>query len=233
VIELSAVIPTWCEAGDVSAAVRAALRVADEVIVADADSHDGTADLARRAGARVVTAPKGRGRQLHAGALASRGACMLFLHADARLPPEARGAIERALADPEVVGGNFLLRFEPPGPAARLFAAINDVRRRWLGIYYGDSAIFVRRALYDRIGGFRPLPILEDYDLCRRLEREGPTAYVRDVEVIASARRFDGAVARTVAGWALIQSLYALGVPAERLGRLYRDERRDQRRDRR
>jgi len=223
---LSAVIPTWCEVAMVERAVRAAHAVADEVLVADAASPDGTAAAARRAGARVLQAPRGRGAQLHAGALAARGDALLFLHADARVPPEARDAIERALADPRVVGGNFLLRFDPPGRAARTLAALNDLRRLWLGIYYGDSAIFVRRAVYERIGGFSPMPILEDYELVRRLERAGPTAYVRDVVVTASARRFEGALLPTLATWTALQLLYSLGVSAECLARFYADVRR-------
>jgi rSAM/selenodomain-associated transferase 2 len=224
-VRLSVVIPTWREAPLVAEAVRAAARVGDEVVVADAGSPDGTADVAVAAGARVVRSPKGRGAQLHAGALAASGDVLLFLHADARLPPAARAAIDRSLADPRVVGGNFLLRFEPDGAVSRIFAWANDARRRRLRIYYGDSALFVRSSAYSALGGFLPLPILEDYELIRRLERLGPTAYVRDVRVVASARRFAAAPVSTLLGWTVVQGLYSLGVPAEHLARLYRDVR--------
>jgi len=220
---ISVVIPAWQEADTIEGAVRAALAVGDEVVVVDAGSPDGTADRARQAGAQVIVGPKGRGPQLHGGARAAAGDVLLFLHADARLPPEARGAILEALAAPGVVGGNFLLCFEPASPSARLLGWLNDARRRWLRIYYGDSAIFVRREVYERLGGFRAMPILEDYQFVRRLERLGPTAYIRRVTVTASARRFQGALFRTLVVWIVVQGLYSMGMSAERLAGLYRD----------
>ncbi len=222
---LSVVIPAWCEAGHIAESVRAALAIGDEVIVADASSPDGTAALAARAGARVVHAPKGRGAQLRAGAEAARSAALLFLHADARLPATARPAIEEALADPGVMGGNFHLRFAPDSSAARFFTWANDARRRWLRIYYGDSAPFVRRSVYEALGGFRPMPLFEDYELLRRLEGLGRTAYIRHVTVTASARRFEGAALRSLLVWSALQVLYSAGVSAERLARLYHDRR--------
>lgn len=221
---LTVVIPTWCEGTRIGEAVRAALQVGDDVIVADAESPDGTAALARAAGAHVVSAPRSRGAQLHAGAAAARGEVLLFLHADSVLEPEARRAIDGALADPLVLGGNFYLQFVPGSFAASLFTRANDLRRRWLNIYYGDSGIFVRRSVYAELGGFRPLPILEDYELVRRLERSGRTAYLRSVTLRSSARRFESAPFRTLFVWTYIQTLYSVfGVGPERLARHYRD----------
>lgn len=222
---LSIVIPAWQEAARIAQAVAHARAIGDEVIVADAGSPDGTAAQAAQAGARVVQAPRGRGPQMNAGARAARGDVLLFLHADATIAPNARAAIDEALRDPHVLGGNCRLMFDPPGAAARLFAWANDRRRRWLRIYYGDSALFLRREAYDRLGGFAPLPLFEDYDLVRRLERLGRTAYLRHVEVRASARRFEAAPLRTLALWTVLQALYSLGVPAGRLARLYADRR--------
>lgn len=225
-MRLSIVIPVWCESARIQTCVRAARAIADEVVVVDANSPDDTARLAREAGARVVqSAAKGRGAQLHAGALAASGDVLLFLHADAMLGAEARAALERALALPHVVGGNFFLRFEPEQGYARLFTWLNHVRRRWLRIYYGDSALFVRSRTYAALGGFRELPILEDYELIRRLERFGTTRYIREVEVRVSARRFASAPVRTLLVWISVQALYSCGVPAERLHALYRDVR--------
>ena len=220
---LTVVIPTWREAARVTAAVRAARAIGDEVIVADAGSPDGTAGLAETAGARVVTSARSRGAQLHAGALAARGEVLLFLHADTDLAPEARAAIDEVLADPRVVGGNFDLEFVPDSFAARVFTRANRVRRRFFSIYYGDSAIFVRRRVYEELGGFKPLPILEDYELVRRLERHGATAYVRDVVARTSARRFEASPLRTLATWTWIQTLYSVfQVSPDRLAVHYR-----------
>ena len=221
---LSVVIPTFQERARVARAVAVAQSIGDEVIVTDGGSTDGTQEAARAAGAIVIAAPRGRGPQLHAGATAASGDMLLFLHADVELPASARGAIERALQTPGVVGGNFELRFVPRSFAAALFTWANHLRRRWFRIYYGDSAIFVRKEIYVSLGGFRPLPILEDYELVRRLERAGRTCYVRDVIAEASARRFERSPIRTLLVWSWIQFLYsALGVAPERLARHYAD----------
>ncbi|MEJ7599931.1 MAG: TIGR04283 family arsenosugar biosynthesis glycosyltransferase [Kofleriaceae bacterium] len=220
---ISAIIPAWCEAAEIGEAVTAARTVADEVIVADADSPDGTGAFARAAGARTVSGARGRGARLVAGAGAARGEVLLFLHADARLPISARAAIDDALRDPSIGGGNFKLRFAPVNRWARVFAYVNHERRRLLRIYYGDSGLFVRRSVYDQLGGFRALPIMEDYDLVCRLERATRTAYITDVEIVASSRRFSERPVRTLAIWAAIQTLASAGVAPERLARLYAD----------
>ena len=223
-MRISVIIPTWCEAVDIGDTVAHAAW-ADEVIVADARSPDGTADEARRAGALVVEAGKGRGSQLRAGAAIARGDVLLFLHADARLEEGAHEAIVRALDQPHVVGGNFYIRFAPRSVAADVFTFANDWRRRLLRTYYGDSAIFVRRSAYEALGGFRDLPLFEDYEFARRLERLGPTSYVRDVAVIASSRRFDGVASATLFLWCFLQVAYSAGVSADRLAALYKDAR--------
>jgi len=226
-MRISAIIPTWCEAEGVARAVASARAVADEVIVADAGSPDGTGALAEAHGATLVHAAKGRGAQLAAGAQAATGDVLLFLHADAELGVGARAAIEARLADPAIVGGNFMLVFEGAGAIAWTFTRANDLRRRLFRIYYGDSAIFVRREAYDALGGFKPYPIFEDYELVRRLERYGRTAYVRDVTVRVSARRFEASPWRTLRDWTLLHTLYSIGgVHPERLVSLYADVRR-------
>lgn len=223
---LSVIIPTWQEAASIQGAVSAAHAIGQQVIVADGGSPDGTAALAAQAGACVVTAGKGRGVQLHAGACAAAGDVLLFLHADALLPGAARTAIENALLDPQVEGGNFRLRFVPDSRVARAFSICNDLRRRLLRIYYGDSALFVRAATYRRLGGFQPWSLMEDYEFIRRLERRSRTTYIRHVEVLVDARRFELRPLDALVRWALIQGLYSAGVPAHALADLYLDIRR-------
>ncbi|MEM1032341.1 MAG: TIGR04283 family arsenosugar biosynthesis glycosyltransferase [Myxococcota bacterium] len=221
--EVSAIVPTYREASRIGATVRALRDVCDEVIVCDAQSPDGSAGQARAAGATVVSVETpGRGAQLNAGAAVAGGATLVFVHADTTIPKGFRAAIDDALSDPCVVGGNFRLRFWPPSCAARGFTFANDLRRRWFDIYYGDSCIFVRTEVFRRLGGFPPSPILEDYAFVRALEALGPTAYITSCEVRSSARRFADHPWRTLALWTFLQAAYGVGVDPHRLAALYR-----------
>jgi rSAM/selenodomain-associated transferase 2 len=225
---LSVIIPVWNEAPLVADAVASARVIAEEVIVVDGGSTDETVKLAKAAGAHVLTAPKGRGPQLHAGARAATGDILLFLHVDARLPAPARQAMLARLADPRVIGGNFLIEFFPLSWFTRFLAPFNDLRRRITRRYYGDSGIFVRRDIYYRLGGFPPYPLMEDYSFSSRMERAGRCAYIRDVRVVASARRFQGCELRTLLLWMTLQILYWFRVPAYVLYKAYPDVRSDQ-----
>lgn len=197
--------------------------IADEVIVVDGGSADGTAERAERAGASVLAAGKGRGAQLHEGARRARGEVLVFLHADARLPASARSAISRAVADPGCVGGNFLIGFLPDSWFTRMLEPANHLRRRLTGRFYSDSAIFVRTATYRRLGGFRPWPLMEDYDFSARIAKAGRVAYICNVVVFASARRFQGRELRTVLTWSALQILYWAGASPHFLCRFYPD----------
>lgn len=164
---------------------------------------------------------------MHAGALAAKGDILLFLHADARLPPKARAAILRRLSDPNIIGGNFLLKFLPSSWFTRFLAPFNDLRRLVTRRYYGDSGIFVRHEIYHRLGGFLSYPLMEDYDLSTRLQRAGRCVYIRDIWVTASDRRFRGKELRTLLLWMSLQILYWLRVPPHILYKAYPDIRGD------
>lgn len=140
---LSIIIPAWNEAALIVDAVNSARRIADEVIVVDGRSNDHTARLAHKAGAKVILAEKGRGAQLHAGALAASGDVLLFLHADARLPQYARDVLAKSFSDPSIVGGNFLIEFLPRSWFTQILVPFNDIRHWLTRRYYGDSGIFV------------------------------------------------------------------------------------------
>src|SRR5438552_9703506 len=157
-----------------------------EVIVVDANSPDDTAAVARAHGVKLVIAGPGRGAQMHAGAALARGEAIWFLHADTHPPVDGAERILDALASADVVGGNFGVRFDGGRIAARFLTWFYP-QLRMLGLVYGDSAIFVRRCAYERIGGFRPYPLFEDVDLIRRLRRHGRLAHV-PVPVISSSR---------------------------------------------
>lgn len=216
------VIPALNEAARLPSLLQAIARepVAD-IVVVDGGSTDATAEIAAAHGARVLLAPRGRGQQLAAGAAAVRGDTLWFLHADTTMPPDALAAIDAALADPAIIGGNFRLVFDGDTSFARRLTGFYA----WLrarGIYYGDSGIFVRRAVYERIGGIRPIALMEDYDLVLRLEAAGKTVCIDAPALVTSSRRFTGRPAPSiVAGWLTIHALYHLGVKPERLVRIY------------
>jgi rSAM/selenodomain-associated transferase 2 len=219
---ISIIIPALNEAGAIGETLDAAARVGDEVevIVVDGGSADGTAEVARAHGARVVTSARGRGAQMNAGALAARGDVLWFLHADTLAPADAAVCIARTLADPRAVGGNFRIRFDGDSGAARFLTWLYP-RLRLLGLAYGDSGFFVRRAAYERAGGFKPFPIFEDLDLLRALWRQGRFVQA-EACVVTSSRRFEGrSFVLTFARWSLLQCLYWLGVSPHTLARLY------------
>jgi hypothetical protein len=193
-----------------------------ERIVADGGSSDRTCELAgaHPSAPRIVHAPRGRANQMNAGAAVAGGEVVLFLHADTRLPAGAHASVTAALADPALLGGNFALRFDGEDRFSRLLGRWYALQRR-AGIYYGDSAIWLRRAAFERLGGYRPLPIMEDYDLVRRLQRDGPTRCLPG-PARTSARRWERyGLARTIGSWVVIRWLFIAGVEPRRLARLY------------
>lgn len=219
---LSIIIPAFNEAGSIGATLDALSRLSGpmELLVVDGGSTDETVEIVRARGVTVIASEKGRGAQMHRGAERARGEALWFLHADTIAPPNAAGLILSALRESGTVGGNFNVRFDGEQLAARFMTWLYPRLRR-LGLAYGDSAIFVRRETYWRIGGFRPFPIFEDLDLVRRLRREGRLAHL-GAEVLTSSRRFEGrSFAFTFARWAILQGLYWLGVHPRHLSRLY------------
>jgi rSAM/selenodomain-associated transferase 2 len=219
---VSIIIPTLNEAAIIHdlAASLSRLRGEFEVIVCDGGSSDATVEMARQCGLRVIAAPRGRGQQMNAGAKSAKGDTLLFLHADTRLPEEALAFVADALADEKVCGGNFSLIFGGDTREARRLTRIYPFLRLG-GMLYGDSAIFARRSVFDRLGGYREYPIFEDCDFYRRMRRLG--RFVRlNVCATTSSRRFEGRFIRTFALWSLMQTLYWLGVNPNLLNRLYK-----------
>jgi len=225
---VSVVVPVLDEASGMPALLDhlAGLPGRFEVLIVDGGSTDGTPELAvgHPSGPRVLRTPPGRAGQMNAGAREAAGELLVFLHADTRLPAGAYSSLRAALADFRVLGGNFALSFDGGDRFSRALGAWYRVQRR-AGVYYGDSALWLRASTFAVLGGFRKLPIMEDYDLVRRLERIGRTACLPGPAVTSSRRWRAFGVPRTVASWVAIRWLWLAGMPAERLARLYRHAR--------
>jgi len=188
----------------------------------DGGSTDATsAAAARFPRVRLLESPRGRARQMNAGARAARGDILLFLHADTLLPGGALAAVEAAVSDPGVVGGRFDVRFDNRRPVFRMIAWLMNQRSRWSGISTGDQAIFVCREVFEAMGGYPEIPLMEDVELCRLLKLRGQLAPLR-LAVTTSARKWerDGAVRTILLMWAL-RFLYMVGVRPDRLHRWY------------
>lgn len=191
-----------------------------ELIVVDGASSDDSADRAGRL-ARVVSSPPGRAAQLNEGARLSQGDVLWFLHADTAIHPSALAQIRNALADPRIIGGGLTLRFDRPGAALAYVAWTSNLRARYLHWVFGDQAIFVRRHAFETLGGFPPLPIMEDLELSRRLHRHGRLALL-PATATASARRFvEHGTWRMLAYMQYLKLLYFLGADPESIQHRY------------
>lgn len=220
-MQLSVVIPTLNEAENIGTLLTRLSRMPGvrEVVVSDGGSTDGTKGIVRASGARLVEAGPGRGPQLRAGAREAGGDVLIFLHADVVPPRDLAAQIEAAL-DRGCVGGNFRLRYPGGGSLGRWLGSLAPFYRK-LGRYYGDSGIFVRRDVHDKIGGFPEIPIMEDVVFVRRLEAAGRTEYLAG-PMISSSRRWEGCSAKILLLWAFMQAAFALGASPHRLARFYR-----------
>lgn len=194
-----------------------------EVVVVNGDAADRSLDpLRRRAvGVRWIDSEPGRGCQMNAGARASSGRWLMFLHADTRPGRGWLAALAAADDRPEVAGGAFRFTLASTHWAARIIERGVAIRTRWLRLPYGDQAIFVRRERFDALGGYRQLGLMEDVDFIGRLRRRG-RLWFPPVSVRVSARRWerDGWLRRTALNLALLM-LYLTGVGPDRLARWY------------
>ncbi|HEX9781246.1 MAG TPA: TIGR04283 family arsenosugar biosynthesis glycosyltransferase [Opitutaceae bacterium] len=219
-MRLSIVIPTWNEVRYLGRTL-ASLRAIDaEIVCVDGGSTDGTPELAGTFGVSVVRSPRGRGAQLGHGVPATCGDVLWFLHADTVVDCDAAGQIAQACLDRRVVGGNFRLIFDGRTCGARFLNHLYPWLAR-IGLRYGDSGIFARRAAYEASGGFRALPIFEDIDLLRRLTRLGALETLAG-PLRTSSRRFeDRHFAPVFLRWTMLQVLYWMGCDPHWLGRIY------------
>lgn len=221
---VSVIVPTYDEEAELAGTLDHLLALPGrlEVLVTDGRSRDRTLEIARDhpLEPRIVTGGRGRADQCNVAAAAARGEILLFLHADSRLPLTAYASLVAAHRRPDIAGGNFTLRFTGGDSFARLMDGVYALHRGQ-GVYYGDSSIWVRRETFEALGGYRTLPIMDDHDFVRRLERHGRTVRLPGPALTSPRRWRRQGVIRTLVSWSAIRLLFFCGVPADRLARLY------------
>ena len=224
VMKLSLIVPTLNAGGRVADTLHAWQTAIgpDEIIVSDGGSRDGTIPAAEAVGATVINGPAGRGRQLATGGNHAGGDWLLFMHADT-LPGINAGPAARAFINDETNASNaaaFRLRLDDDSGQARRVERLANWRAQKLGLPYGDQGLLISRDAYKSLGGFRPMPLMEDVDLVRRIGRGRVTLLNGEVMTSATRYRRDGYWKRPIKNVTLL-CLYFLGVSSERLARMY------------
>jgi rSAM/selenodomain-associated transferase 2 len=199
-LRITVIIPTVNEGATLSAAIQSCLdNQADQIIIADGGSSDDTHVISERLGCRWVQAsPPQRARQMNAAAREANGDLIVFLHADSILEAGALASLRSLASDHRILGGGFRRRYLSSSLVLALSCRLGNLRARWVGWYFGDQAIWARRDIFLKMGGFPEKPLFEDMDFTRRLARRGRMRLVTP-GIQTSSRRFDTKVASTVA----------------------------------
>lgn len=193
-----------------------------ELLLVDGGSTDDSVAIARSAGLNVLSSGRGRALQMNAGAARAQGEVLLFLHADTLLPARAGALVLQGLERHGMQWGRFDVRIEGRPRMLKLVAFMMNLRSRWSGIATGDQAIFVRRHLFERVGGFPSQPLMEDVEISRRFKALEPPLCLRE-KLSTSGRRWESrGVWRTIFLMWRLRLAYWLGMSAERLARAYR-----------
>jgi rSAM/selenodomain-associated transferase 2 len=219
---ISIIIPTLNEEATLPATLRQLAERSDvELIVVDGGSSDHTVELAQMYTSFVFITPRGRARQMNAGARHATGDILLFLHADTFVLPGALDELRRRIIGDGAVGGAFDLHIDSPRPLCKLIGRVASLRARLLRLPHGDQGIFVWRQVFEALELFPDIPIQEDIAFGRQLRRAGRLTFIRD-GLVTSGRRWDanGAVKTTLVNW-WAQLLFCLRVPPWTVRRMY------------
>jgi rSAM/selenodomain-associated transferase 2 len=227
-VSISVVVPVFREAKTINGFLETVQRVfpapANEIIVVEGSPERETLSAIQLPLVRKAGSGKGRARQMNRGAAMAKGKILLFLHADTRLPENAQELITDLLSRiPDLVGGAFSLGIDDGRIPLKVIEFSANLRSRLTRAPYGDQSLFFRKAYFDRIGGFREIPIMEDLELMTRVRKQGGRIHILNQKSVTSSRRWEkeGIAACTLRNW-LIRLLYHLGVPADRLAALYK-----------
>jgi len=222
---VSIIIPTLDEAKTIELTISYLKAISRaEMIVVDGGSRDQTPAIAAALGARVLKSAPGKAKQMNAGAVAASGEILLFLHADTHLPKNFEKSVKSTLAREDVIAGAFSLGIDSDAGGLRFIERVANWRSRFFQMPYGDQALFLPRKLFREIGGYPEYPIMEDFELVRRLKRRGKIEILPESVRTSPRRWLNYGILRT---WLLNQTIilaYYLGISPRRLSRWYRRE---------
>jgi rSAM/selenodomain-associated transferase 2 len=225
-VKISVIVPVLNEEKTIATTLEALIAFAPhEIIVVDGGSSDRTREICEPLGVKVFLSARGRAQQMNYGACHASGDVLLFLHADTKLPDSALRDIAMALRGSECLGGRFDVELEGEHWMLKVISAMINTRSRLSKIGTGDQAIFVRRSVFEEIGGYPELPLMEDIAFCRRLKRMGEIACLTS-RVVTSGRRWEiDGVWRTILKMWTLKLLFLAGVSPSRLKQYYVDAR--------
>ncbi len=221
-LKVSVIIPTYNES-TVLAETLARLKVHQpfEILIGDGGSEDDTVDIARRCAIPVIPAPLGRASQMNAAAREATGDLLWVLHADSHIDSCGYRAMTATMANGHYLGGAFSLQIDSPQPVLRAISRLATLRSRYLNLVYGDQGIFVRREVFRDLKGFSPLPICEDLDFFRKLNKRGPVVLLREKAVTSPRRWLSEGIGFTTLRNIAIAFLFLMGFSPAVLSRWY------------
>lgn len=221
-LKISIIIPTLEEAQGIEKSLSRACGLnPHEIIVADGGSRDNTLQIARNATPHIVQSAPGRALQMNMGAQTATGDILLFLHADSHLPEESYRRMLDTMQNEETVGGAFSLEIESGSKSLQWISALATLRSRKLNLVYGDQALFVRKTVFEEMGGYAHLPICEDLEFYHRLRKTGRVILLEE-KAITSARRWQKkGIWFTTLRNGLIATLFLMGFPPKLLSKCY------------
>lgn len=220
-MRISIIIPTLNEASHIKHTLRALHPEHVEILVADGGSSDETVSIASRY-ATVISTKKGRAAQMNAGAAKATGDVLLFLHADTVLADTWFDELRDALKDAKIIGGGFHVRFDNRTLIYRLMNGYSNCRATYTGMFHGDQAIFLRKKIFDEIGGYPNIPLMEDVVISRRMRKAGKTVLLNTTATTSARRIEKTGVIKSILRYLFFKTTFFFGASPEYLARLYR-----------
>jgi rSAM/selenodomain-associated transferase 2 len=226
-IEFSIIVPAFHEGENINALIEGLNRLDSEknseIVIVDGAQEMDTLGAIDRNHVVKISSEQGRAKQMNAGASIARGEILIFLHADTNLPSDALKKIRLLLERKEYVGGAFELGIKSDRLIFKVIGRLSSWRSRLNRIPFGDQAIFIRREYFNRMGGYKEIPLMEDVDLMRRIKKSGNKIWIFDERVMTSPRRWEkeGVIYCTVRNWTL-QALYLIGISPHKLATFYK-----------